>query len=341
MMTHPKNFTPVAVAVLTYQDELLLATRHKQQHQGGKLEFVGGKIEQGETAIQALNREVAEEIGLDISSNTALKLGQIFYDYGDKAVSLHVYQISLNKAQYAQCQTKDVGLLGQTLAFYERCWVMKNPERFPCANRAILSWLALDTPIIISQSVAQCLVDVWLTAYQNSLPIGALFYVRPKCDKGTSVYLISTLVKMRPDVRLISTLSDFLASQTAVQDKIFCIKLTADELIKFSKNELANLPPDVPLLLGVHDSKEAQLVNHLAKTHLVLGALVSPVKPTKTHPHTPALGWAGLQNLAKQLNVPVVALGGLVPDDLMEAKAHGAVGVSGIRGFVSIKDNMG
>lgn len=337
-MANPTNFTPVAVAVLIYQDELLLATRHKQQHQGGKLEFVGGKIEQGETAMQALNREVAEEIGLDISSNAALKLGRIFYDYGDKAVCLHVYQVALTKAQYAQYQTQDVGLLGQKLAFYDRFWAVKHPKRFPCANRAILSWLTLNTPIIISQSVAQYPADVWLTVYQNSLPAGALFYVRPKGDNDTSVYLISALAKLRPDVRLISTLSDFLASQTAVQEKIFCIKLTADELLKVSKNELTNLPSDVPLLLGVHDEKEAKLVNHLAATRLVIGALVSPVKPTKTHPDSPALGWSGLKNLAKQLNVPVIALGGLSAADLVEAKAHGAVGVSGIRGFINIKD---
>ena len=69
-----KQVIPVAIAVLAYGDNLLLATRHQDQHQGGKLEFVGGKIEQGETPIHALRREVAEEIGLDISGNLAVKL---------------------------------------------------------------------------------------------------------------------------------------------------------------------------------------------------------------------------------------------------------------------------
>lgn len=59
-MTTSGKIIPVAVAVLRFSDKFLLATRHAHQHQGGKLEFVGGKIEQGETPKSALIREVSE-----------------------------------------------------------------------------------------------------------------------------------------------------------------------------------------------------------------------------------------------------------------------------------------
>ena len=39
------------------------------QHQGGKWEFIGGKIDANESAKQALMREVNEEIGLSLNTD--------------------------------------------------------------------------------------------------------------------------------------------------------------------------------------------------------------------------------------------------------------------------------
>ena len=45
---------------------ILLAQRADHQHQGGKWEFPGGKIEVGETPEQALCRELQEELGVQV-----------------------------------------------------------------------------------------------------------------------------------------------------------------------------------------------------------------------------------------------------------------------------------
>lgn len=56
-----------------------------------KWEFPGGKLEQGETAPQALLRELKEELGIDvIKSEMALFLE---FDYPDRHVALHVQQV--------------------------------------------------------------------------------------------------------------------------------------------------------------------------------------------------------------------------------------------------------
>ena len=57
--------------------------------------------------------------------------------------------------------------------------------------------------------------------------------------------------------------------------------------------------------------------------------------PTATHPGGASLGWSAFTDLVRELPLPVVALGGLRPTELDTAKAAGAHGVAGIRGFWS------
>jgi 8-oxo-dGTP diphosphatase len=61
--------------------------------------------------------------------------------------------------------------------------------------------------------------------------------------------------------------------------------------------------------------------------------VVSPVKPTLSHPGAPVLGWRGLRALTAGACVPVYALGGMTPSDLETAWAHGAQGIAAIRGL--------
>lgn len=59
--------------------------------------------------------------------------------------------------------------------------------------------------------------------------------------------------------------------------------------------------------------------------------LVSPVLPTPSKPGAPTLAWDGLRASARRCSLPVLALGGLGPDDLEEALACGAQGVACLR----------
>ncbi|GAA0814942.1 8-oxo-dGTP diphosphatase MutT [Colwellia asteriadis] len=84
----------VAVGVITRVDdnnqrEFFLTKRAEHVHQGGKWEFPGGKVEDGETVAQALARELNEEVGIEVLSGQPLTV--ITHDYGDKCVSLEVF----------------------------------------------------------------------------------------------------------------------------------------------------------------------------------------------------------------------------------------------------------
>jgi 8-oxo-dGTP diphosphatase len=84
----------VAVGVITSinehnQTQYFLTKRLDNAHQGGKWEFPGGKVEEGETVAQALARELQEEVNIEILSCQPLMV--IEHDYGDKKVCLDVF----------------------------------------------------------------------------------------------------------------------------------------------------------------------------------------------------------------------------------------------------------
>ena len=87
-------------------------------------------------------------------------------------------------------------------------------------------------------------------------------------------------------------------------------------------------------MVGVHDANEVMMANLLARHARIIAAMVSPVLPTQSHPMAPVLGWQRFSELAGQLSMPAIALGGLNPSDAVTAKAYGAVAISGIRGML-------
>ena len=118
----------VAVAVImNSKQEVLLAKRLDHLHQGGKWEFPGGKVEQGETVTDALIRELKEEVNLDVISSSPLM--EISHDYPDKQVLLDIHLVS-------DFDGEATGLENQQI-----CWVVK-PDLvnydFPEANKPIL-----------------------------------------------------------------------------------------------------------------------------------------------------------------------------------------------------------
>jgi 8-oxo-dGTP diphosphatase len=75
------------------RDHVLIARRPEHLHQGGLWEFPGGKVEGDEAALEALRRELAEELAIDIHSHTAEIFSQIHHQYPDKGVFLEFWQV--------------------------------------------------------------------------------------------------------------------------------------------------------------------------------------------------------------------------------------------------------
>ena len=81
----------VAVGVVHRDSTFFICKRADHQHQGGKWEFPGGKVEADESVQQALTRELQEEIGITIVN--ASPLIEVAHEYADKRVLLSVLLI--------------------------------------------------------------------------------------------------------------------------------------------------------------------------------------------------------------------------------------------------------
>ncbi len=138
----------VAVGVIRTTDNegccrYFLTKRLKEAHQGGKWEFPGGKVEEGETVAQALSRELKEEVAIDILSCQPLM--KIEHNYpgkeggekGSKTVRLDVFIVD-NFTGEPSAQE------GQGQGWFE----LKDFEKldFPEANKVIIEKLFEQSP---------------------------------------------------------------------------------------------------------------------------------------------------------------------------------------------------
>lgn len=135
-----KRRVHVAVGVISDgADKILISRRADNAHQGGLWEFPGGKVETGETAEQALRRELFEELAIDIIEQQAMLT--IAHDYPDKCVLLDVRWISAFRGESRARE-------GQPLR-----WVniaVLHEFEFPAANRPIVA--AIQQKFAITES---------------------------------------------------------------------------------------------------------------------------------------------------------------------------------------------
>ncbi|MDO6686920.1 MULTISPECIES: 8-oxo-dGTP diphosphatase MutT [unclassified Agarivorans] len=119
----------VAVGVIVDGERILLSLRNQAQHQGGKWEFPGGKIEDGELVVDALSRELEEELLIVVDKDSCKPLIRVEHDYGDKKVCLHVYTLTRYSGEPQGAEQQEIR------------WVNRNELvdlNFPEANEVIL-----------------------------------------------------------------------------------------------------------------------------------------------------------------------------------------------------------
>jgi 8-oxo-dGTP diphosphatase len=82
----------VVVAVIkNAHQHVLIAKRSNEKDHGGQWEFPGGKLESGESSLEALKRELYEELGIEVT--LADFKGKIFHQYPQKAINFYIYEV--------------------------------------------------------------------------------------------------------------------------------------------------------------------------------------------------------------------------------------------------------
>ena len=131
-MSEARPAIDVAVAVIVSSSNVLLSLRHDHQDQGGLWEFPGGKVEHGESPLQALYRECQEELSIKVEDPSSFI--QIWFDYQAYTVLLHVYYVT-------QFVGQPRGVEGQAVEWVSMDRLSEYP--LPAANESIVSALSM------------------------------------------------------------------------------------------------------------------------------------------------------------------------------------------------------
>lgn len=84
-----RKITEVVAALIWDKDRFLICQRPAHKARGLLWEFVGGKVEPGESKADALIRECREELGIELSVGTVFL--DVLHEYPDLTVHLTLF----------------------------------------------------------------------------------------------------------------------------------------------------------------------------------------------------------------------------------------------------------
>lgn len=306
------QFVDVAAAVIERPDgTFLLAQRPDGKVYSGYWEFPGGKVESGEAVMDALKRELHEELGLDV---------ELCYPW---ITRVHAYAhgtVRLHFLRVARWRGEPQSREGQAFIWQSIGKVSVSPM-LP-ANAPVLRSLSLPTIYAITH------------AWQTGIP-AALFQLDRALKAGVRLVQVRE-ARLHPEQRrtfcaevvrrahacdaIVMVNSDLRLAKEVGADGVH---LPARELVS------AEGRPDFEwCAASCHDAPELARAAQIGVDFVVLG----PVSPTPSHAGAPTLGLAKFSQLASLFPVPVFALGGMRPEDMHEARAAGAHGIAMMRG---------
>jgi 8-oxo-dGTP diphosphatase len=121
----------VAAGVLIEHGRVLIAKRKPDAHLAGAWEMPGGKVEEGEDPREALRRELAEELGIDVCVGEIVDVTFHRYEQADKTILLLFFEATRIPGS-AEPRALDVA------AFEWSDAGGLDPARFPAGDLAVV-----------------------------------------------------------------------------------------------------------------------------------------------------------------------------------------------------------
>ena len=305
----------VAAVLQDNAGRVLLAQRPPGKQHAGQWEFPGGKIEPGETARAALDRELHEELGTEVASAAHFMSVRRRRPFGELVLE---------------------------------AWRVLAWSGEPAAHEhSALRWLEPDAAL----ALPLCDADVPIC---RAAALPECYAITPEPGPGLDDFFGRIADGLSRGLRLLQWRAPHLqvdryreialelrqlahvhgAKLMLNADPELALALGADG-VHLNRMRLGSLkrlpvrPPGFLVAASVHDAEELSRAAAIDVDFVV----ISPVRPTSSHPGQDAIGWTGFEALRANSGLPAYALGGLGPLAVEEARGHGALGVAGISAF--------
>ena len=312
-MPSPKRSIHVVAGVITdARGRILLNRRTENRDMAGLWEFPGGKREEGESSEQALVRELREELGIEAEvGDWIMDVPQL---YPDKHLRLEVRHIRSWKGSPR-------GREGQAIT-----WVAPDKlSRYsmPPADLPVVAALRHPDLYLITpepDTDEDAAHQDWYARLARALEAGVRrVQLRTPTSPARIALAEQAVARHRSGVQWLLNRDIELARRLGVG-----VHLGGEQLLQL---EARPLPADQLVAASCHDLAQLQAAQRLGCDFAVLG----PVQATDSHPGSPPMGWDTFETLRAQVSLPLYALGGLHPDDITQARRHGAQGIAAIR----------
>lgn len=320
----PDTIIDVAVGVLLRPDgTVLLGNRPADKPWPGWWELPGGKLEPGESVLQALARELHEELGIEVTASTPWVT--------------YVHKYPTTTVRLAFCRVtgwcgEPKGLEGQELRWVDLRHAQEVPQLLP-ATYPPLRWLQLPEVYAISGVNSPKNLADFLVRLDKNLAAGLrlLQWREPSWPGGFAALdlqqaLVTVVARCRAAGARVLVNSIHPSAWWALADGVH---LRSSDAARLSTRPA--LAAGAQLGVSTHNLEELAQARALNADFAVLG----PVLPTPSHPGVPGMGWASFAALNAQAGLPVYALGGQSAETLALVRSVGGHGFAGIRAWIT------
>lgn len=294
------------------REEILVMKRPADRHLGGLAEFPGGKLEAGESPEAGLQRELKEELGIDMCR--CRPLIQIPYSYADREVFLDVFVVTDYSGRVRGVEGQEFG------------W--KSPRvlgdlHFPKANHGIVRALQLPGLVCVTPGAAQA--RDFLPHFRDTIgqdEVSLVHFRSHELDRQDYLQLAEACLQecRRHQVRLVLNAEASSLEQVDAHG----LHLTSRRLCAAKSRPLGQ---QYLVSASCHTLDEVLHASRTGLDYIFLG----PVREKVSGVPREVLGWKQFARLARESAIPVFAIGGLGTADIEIAIAHGGQGVAAIR----------